>query len=278
LTGSVDLKHELVEYMHHFLNARSSTIGKAFLAFGLVLASVGFTQASPLPVKDMKVGDKVVFTDKEGTIGGGEYEVKNLTDPSKKLFRTFCVERNESLDFSSAGFIVKEISTKTSSGKELDSKAACLYWSFRKGTLAGYDYTPGSSDHVKSANALQAALWLIQKESGYNLDNWWSDDTFQALPNSVKNKAYAFKNLAAAAISSGSWTGLGLVRVAQMVYTDRYTVDKRGKKKYSHREGDPAQDVLILIPEPASIVFWLTAGSLAGIGAVVRRRKEAIAV
>ena len=133
---------------------------------------------------------------------------------------------------------------------------------------------------MKSANALQAALWLIQKESGYNLDNTWTDDTFQALPSSIKNKAYAFKNLAVAAVTGPNpiWTGLGLVRVAQMVYTDRYTVDKYGKKKYTHHKGDPAQDVLILIPEPASIVFWLTAGSMAGVGAVIRRRKAALAV
>jgi hypothetical protein len=276
--GSVDLNHELVGYMYHSLSTKSSIFAATLLAFGLFGVIAGTSQAGL--VKDLAVGNKVDFDDKEGTIGGGEYEVKNLTDPSKKLFRTFCVERNENLDFSSAGFIVKEISTKTSSGKELDEKAAFLYWNFRKKTLAGYDYSDGTEGHIKSANALQAALWLIQKESGYNQDKSWLDDTFDALPKSIRDKAKEFVKLAVAAVSGPKplWDGLGLVRVAQMVYTDRYTVDKYGKKKYTKRNGDPAQDVLILIPEPASIVFWLTAGSMAGIGAVIRKRKESAAL
>jgi hypothetical protein len=265
--------------MYQFWRTKSAKLTGALLALALVVSSLGIASASPVIDEDLEIGDKIWFRDREGTIGAGEYGVVKLpaTSATPDLFRTFCVERNESLDFSDKGFIVSKISDETSSGKELDPRAAFLYWHFRQGTLAGYNYVANSAAHILSANGLQAALWLIQKESGYTST---SSTTFKSLHNDIETKAIDFVKAATAAVESGEWKGLGLVRVAQIVWTDRYTVDKYGKKKYTHKERnkDPGQDVLILIPEPASIVFWLTAGSMAGVGAVIRRRREALAV
>lgn len=234
---------------------------------GLVALAAAATSFAPLSaaiVADLKVGDQIRFFDREGNIGGGEFGVAKLPAKNTELFRTFCIERSESLDFESKGFVVAGIGSTTSGGKSLDPKVAYLYSKFRDGTLAGYDFTPGSSNHVKSANALQAAMWLIQGESGYGLGGNFG--VFNSLSNSVKNKALAFKTAAINAVSGPNpiWTGLGLVRVANIEWNYR---------KHKRKDGDPAQDVLILIPEPASIVFWLTATSMVGVGAVIRRRR-----
>ncbi|MDZ4781418.1 MAG: hypothetical protein SGJ19_14285 [Planctomycetia bacterium] len=263
--------------MYQFWRTKSAKLTGALLALALVVSGFGIAQANPVLDEDLEVGDKVWFRDREGNIGGGEYGTVKLpaTNSTPDLFRTFCVERNQSLDFSDKGFFVSAISDHTSSGKALDPMAAFLYWHFRMGTLAGYSYGNNTAAHILSANGLQAALWLIQKESGYTS---YSSSTFKGLNDDIEAKAKVFVDLAKSKVLDGTWTGIGLVRVAQIVWSDRYTVDKYGKKKYSHRKGDPAQDVLILIPEPASIVFWLTAGSMAGVGAVIRRRREALAV
>jgi hypothetical protein len=245
----------------------------ALLTLFAMATLVTVVDAAPV-IADLKKGDKIRFFDRPGTIGGGEYGVAKLPAKDVELFRTFCIERNESLDFTSAGFVVKDISSKTSSGKKLAAGAAYLYWEFRHGTLAGYD-TSTSTRHTKSANALQAALWLLQKESGYNLDNWWSDDTFQSLDSSIKSKALAFKTLAQNAVANGlAKTAVKYVKVANIVWTKRK--DHKGKTIY--KDGDPAQDVLILVPEPASIVFWGTSIGIGGVGAVIRRRRRPFAL
>ncbi len=239
----------------------------AGMALAAVAMAAGRANRLSASVADLSVGDQIRFFDREGTIGGGEFGVaKRLPENSPELFRTFCVQRTESLDFSSKGFIVEGIRTETRAGNDaLDSKTAYLYTKFREGTLAGYTYTPNSSNHIKSANALQAALWKIEQEPGYGLGGNFS--VFNALPNSVKNKANAFITAATSAISGGLWSGLGSVRIANIVWTYRHK---------QHKEGELAQDVLILVPEPASIVFWLSATSMVGLGAVIRRRRAGV--
>jgi len=46
-------------------------------------------------------------------------------------------------------------------GDPLDPRTAYLYWRFRAGTLAGYEYTPGDG-RALSAQALQDGIWYLE--------------------------------------------------------------------------------------------------------------------
>ena len=123
-------------------------------------------------------------------------------------------------------------------GDNLDPMTAYLYTHFAYGTLAGYIYTPGPG-RVASATALQDAIWYIENEKGGPL-------TGQAL---------AFYNAAKNAVDSGSWTGIGQVRVLNM-----YTVSGGVKLR---------QDML-WVPAPAAIILGLM--GLSAVGLWMRRR------
>src|SRR5690606_12853492 len=94
----------------------------------------------------LQVGDRIRFTDKEGTQNGGEFGVhlKDSPNPymggngeSAELFRTFCLERNEYLDFSSSGFVIDSISKEAVNGgtggpnpDPISAETAWLYYNF----------------------------------------------------------------------------------------------------------------------------------------------------
>jgi hypothetical protein len=58
-------------------------------------------------------------------------------------------------------------------------------------------------------------------------------------------------------------TGLGGVTALNLIWT---------RNAYSHLEGEAAQDILNPIPEPASMLLF--GSGLAGLAAMVRRRKR----
>lgn len=201
--------------------------------------------ASAASAGPIAAGDHVTFTDGPGTTGGGEF---TLTVNGLESFVTFCLQRTEYMDFSST-FTVGSINAYTltdpaanggdAEGRDwLDSRTAWLYTQFRNGSLAGYDYTPNTQAHVDSANALQNAIWWFENEITTNPNN-------------------SFVIAANNAINSGSWTGIGNVRVLNLYYGN----------------GVEAQDQLALIPtpEPASLTL-LGSGALA---LVAKRRRMA---
>jgi hypothetical protein len=199
----------------------------------------------------ISVGDSIRFMNREGSTGGGEFGLAELPNANTELFRTFCLQVHEYLDFDPAGFKVIDISDHAqgpSGNDPLDARTAYLYTHFRNGTLSGYDYTPSSSGHVASADALQRAFWAIEGETG-----------------PATGQALAWINEAAAAISGGAWSGIGNVRVLSIAW--------RTNRSGFH-VGDPGQDVLTLVPEPASFAVWSVLG-VAGLVAWGRKRRKA---
>ncbi len=88
-------------------------------------------------------------------------------DPS---FQTFCLEYNEhfypgtAYDVTFNNNAIKGGVT-SSQGDPISVGTAWLYYEFSKGTLAGYDYDPPTSDRSADAGNLQKAIWYLEGES-----------------------------------------------------------------------------------------------------------------
>lgn len=202
----------------------------------LAVAMIGTAYAIPI-----EVGDTIRFYDREGTTGGGEFGV-GYAPYGDEMFRTFCVQRDEYLDFSPQGFTVVGINKAVQLQDDpISAGTAYLFYQFSTRALVGYDYTTGSAEREASANALQYALWKLEGE-------WTGSLTGQAL---------TWYNDALGASSDY----LEKVNVLNIVYATT-----RG----NYVAGTPAQDVLALVPEPGIMI--LLGFGLMAIGAYRRKK------
>lgn len=204
-------------------------------------------QAPESIAQDVQVGDFLRFTDGPGTVGGGEYNVEVNGVANK--FKTFCIQLNESIhtiNIDPQPFYAYDVSDHAEEEENagdggtdpLSPLTAYLYYSFRTGTLVGY-----LGDNA-SANALQTAIWVIENELAPG-----------ALGTGLAKDFYD-------AAVAAAWSDIGDVRIANLVYTTGNPAVP------THRL---AQDVLVLIPEPTSVLAWSLIGGCFIVGTRFRR-------
>jgi hypothetical protein len=85
-------------------------------------------------------------------------------------FETFCLETTEYVTIPGtydAEFNSKAILGQTVTGDPISVGTAWLYDQFARGVLSNYDYVAGAG-RATSAGQLQATIWWLEQESGYN--------------------------------------------------------------------------------------------------------------
>lgn len=167
-------------------------------------------------------------------------------------FESFCLEVTEfvalpgeyNVDFNTNAI---QGSTGTSTGDHISKGTAWLYSQFATGSLAGYNYTVGSS-RAASAAALQATIWWLENEPISS-----TDSTLRSNPNNVFSDA-VIAQFGTAGDAMEDVTDLSSVKVLNLTKTTT---------------GGLAQDQLVLVPEPLTLL--LLGLGLVGVGFSARR-------
>lgn len=147
-----------------------SMVRALFLVGTLLLSLAASAGAYTYPVA---VNDTVYIGNGPGIQHGGEFYIYNNASRITSLFSTFCLERNEYINYESA-FRVAEISdsaqlggyniTEAPYGDPLEPMTKWLYWNFVQGTLdnkvAGFTYGDDFSN-----DALQLLIWKTEGET-----------------------------------------------------------------------------------------------------------------
>ena len=142
----------------------------AGLVVGFVMAQV----ASALPVTFYRVSGYYMADGGEFTLVGTPYADNYAAAATVAIgndvgFQTFCLERNEYVSVPGTYYYDGLDSAAVQGGvgggnpDPISWGTAWLYSQFAQGSLAGYDYTPGSG-RSGSAGMLQTAIWYLEQE------------------------------------------------------------------------------------------------------------------
>lgn len=204
---------------------------RAFLGAAIALASLSADAIADLTIR-------ITGTDSYGNVGGEfnlthtnlGYTPVGLTGSNP--IETFCIEKSESIAFGYDYYAC--LNTEAVHGglgggdpDPLSPLTAYLYERFVTGTLAGYVYGVGDGGiaRAQAADALQAVIWYIEEEEAIS---WIPGDS------SLRDQFYQDALLNAGAT-------IGNVRVLNLYEDAAGTI--------------AAQDQLVLIPEPASLML-----------------------
>lgn len=257
---------------------------------GLITVLAGIwctTPAVAVPVNDfnsfnaqnLNVGDTIQFkqaasgeerSDRDLSKGGGEFNVyKDYGSSYDFLYQSFCLERNESLQFNSS-YLVTSISDVAEKGGKgvagfnandpngtagvsdpISLYTEYLYHNFYHGSLVDYVYTGGLAQ--ESARDLQFAIWYFEDELEDGEKLWGaSNPGWAASSNQFISLATDFVG------NNQGWQGYDDVKVMNII-------DSNGGYRQS-------QLIVSPVPEPATMFLFGT--GLAGLGAFFRKKRK----
>jgi hypothetical protein len=197
-----------------------------------------------LPAAYANIDETVVMSDFCGNTDGGEFLATysnfgfapaSTTGSAANQFESFCIERTENISFGTLYYVtLSDAATYGGGGgggvsDPLDPLTAYLYSQFITDQLSGYTYdlSDGGVARAASADALQHVIWYIEQEE----PKAWTDG------DASKMDLFFQDALAHAG------QGIGNVRVMNLWQDSAGTL--------------PAQDQLVMTPEPGTIVCLL---------------------
>ncbi len=195
------------------------------------------------------------------TLGGG---LAGFGDNGGNTLKTFCVELRENTP-GVGTTLAGQVNTVAIQGGDvpaLQSETAYLFTQFKLASTG--DFSGADFAQEIDQRAMQLAIWHFEENlgsfgmSGFTVANIYLQGLSASEQTDLLNTASTFILFADGAVDSGSWTGLGNVRVLNL-----------GSGTGANPWGN--QDMLIMIPLPG-------ASAMAGLGllAVGTRRRRTV--